>query len=223
MTLRHSMKIGGKFGCAHTLWVVDVTLESFFGSGDLYKEYFLSWTVNTRNESLQKCFTISYLWKSTQRTRKKDCEIYHHLHWWHFIHTTLRSWPWIKRSVSNMPKNMPMNNARTLPFMVMVLHGQGWSAAEPTVSIWNVSQSRREKPPVSKKGRSLGRPNWMWNSVNGEKWFLKYLCKSLNAYLKKFNKRERENNQEKEEYGERNVKHGLFGKQGRIGIESVTV
>ena len=121
--------------------------------------------VNTRNESLQKCFTIFHLWKSTQRTRKKDCEIYHHLHWWRFIHTTLWSWPWIKRSVSNMPKNMPMNNARTLQFTVKVLHGQGWSAAEPTGSIWNVSQSRREKPPVSKKGRSLGRPTWMWNSV----------------------------------------------------------
>lgn len=47
------------------------------------------------------------------------------------------------------------------------------------------------------------------------------LC--LSAYLKKLNKRERESNQEEEEYGERNVKHGLFGKQGRIGIESVTI
>lgn len=48
-----------------------------------------------------------------------------------------------------------------------------------------------------------------------------FLC--LSAYLKKLNKRERENNQKEEEYGERNVKHGLFGKQGRIGIESVTI
>ena len=50
MTLRHYMKIAGQtVGCAHTLCVVDVTLESFFGSGDLCNEYFLSWTVNTIN------------------------------------------------------------------------------------------------------------------------------------------------------------------------------
>lgn len=62
MTLRHYMKIGGKpIGCAYTLWVIYVKLETFFGSGDLYKEYFLSWTVNTRSESLQKCFTSSHL------------------------------------------------------------------------------------------------------------------------------------------------------------------
>lgn len=44
MILKHCMKFGGRtVKCAHTLWVIDVTLEYFFGPGDLYKEYFLSY------------------------------------------------------------------------------------------------------------------------------------------------------------------------------------
>ena len=55
-----------------------------------------------------------------------------------------------------MPKNMLMNNARTLQFTAKVLHGQGWSAAKSMVSIWNVSQSRREIHVSAKKDDHLG-------------------------------------------------------------------
>lgn len=115
MILRYCIKFGrATVKGGHTLWVVDVTLENFFGPRwSIQRIYSVLWNLNIRHESLcsEMCYHFPPMKKHTNEHEERLSEMHIHLHWWHFnINKTLFLWLWIKLLVSGIPGSITVDN-----------------------------------------------------------------------------------------------------------------